>query len=132
MFNWTFRCFSVEQLTCALCTKVFKVPHFQLLSTNECQFIYKSVHVFFLYAVVSIFLGFRMLIYLGMNGIVFFNLDSIYIINKPLHLESFLDPKVHLRCHKHFLFSLFYFVTNLLSLNSKFLFSKLLCQLYLT
>ena len=64
-----------------------------------------------------------------MNGIVFFNLDSIYIINKPLHLESFLDPKVHLRCHKHFLFSLFYFATNLLSLNSKFLFSKLLCSL---
>ena len=39
----------VEQLTCALRTRVFKAPHFQLLGAKEYQFIYKSVRIFFKY-----------------------------------------------------------------------------------
>ena len=51
-------CFSVEQLTKALLNEVFKLPHFQVPGAKEYQFIYKSVSVFFLYTVVSIFPGF--------------------------------------------------------------------------
>ena len=72
--------FSVEELMCALLTKVFKVTHFQLLGAEEYEFMYKLAHVFFLYTVISIFPGF-LLIKISRKGMVLcFSMSNVNFI----------------------------------------------------
>ena len=75
-----FRYFSIEQLIYALRTEVFKVPHFQLLHAKEYQFIYRSVHVFFLYTTVSIFPGFLIIKIYRKGMVLSFSISNMNFI----------------------------------------------------
>ena len=115
MVKFLFRCFSIEQLICALCTKVFKVPHFQLLGAKEYQFIYKSVHVFFLYTVVSIFPGFVIIKISRKEVVLPFSISNVNFIFvwKELSVNNMLSmysdlAKQYVLSTNLFLVSLYY------------------------